>query len=88
MRPRGRRRAHDVDLAPGAAHRPRRLRPDARPGGRPAPSRLPVGRWRVRPEGGPLRRAPDRRQGGDAARQAGQVGRGPLREHGLDGPRP
>ena len=55
--------AHDVGVAPGAALDPWRVRPDARPRACSAANRVPVGRWRVRPEGRRLRRAPDRRQG-------------------------
>ena len=82
------RRAHDVGVAPGAAHDPRRVRADARPRTRAAAHRVPVGGRRVRSEGRRVHRAPHRRQGRAHARQAREVGREPLGGHGVAGPRP
>ena len=58
------------------------LEPDA------AARRVPVGRRRLRPEGGAVRRAPRRRRGRAEARTPGEVDRDPLRGHGLARPRP
>ncbi len=73
---------------PGAPLDPRRLRADARPRSGPAARRLPVGGRRLRPQGGPLRRAPGRRRGRAEARPAGEVDRDALGGHGVAGARP
>ena len=53
------------------------------------PRGLPVGRWRLRPEGRRLSRVPDRGQGRvPRSGRASEVGRDPLGRHGVAGPRP
>ena len=58
----------------------------ARPRTREPPRRVPLGRWRLRSEGGHLRRAPRCRGGRAEARSSGQVDRVTLRGHGVARP--
>ena len=63
-------RSDVLGLAPGAALDPRRLRPHARSRARSTARRLPVGRRRLRPQGGAVRGAPRRRRCRAGARTA------------------